>query len=288
MSRIVYVNGRFRPYMQAEIHVEDRGFQLSDSVYEVCEVLNGHLVDEARHLARLDRSLGELDIKLSLTSKSLGLIMREIIRRNLIRNGLVYLQISRGAAPRDFIFPNRDVKPTVVCIGRSISRTKNDAIAARGINIITVADERWKRVDIKTTILLPAVLARQKARMEGAYEAWLVDEAGMVTEGAASNAWIVDEDGALITRPCDDHAILRGVTRTVLIELAEREGIKLVERAFSVAEAKSAREAFVTGASTLVMPVVKIDDAKIGEGVPGAFTLKLRALFHTQSEIAAR
>ena len=288
MSRIVYVNGRFKPYTQAKIHVEDRGFQLSDSVYEVCEVLRGHLIDEARHLARLHRSLGELDIRISHSSKSLGLIMREIIRRNHVHNGLVYLQISRGVAPRDFVFPSPDVRPTVVCTGRSISRSKNDAIAARGINVITVEDQRWKRVDIKTTILLPAVLARQAARVNGAYEAWLVDEGGMVTEGAASNAWIVDGDGTLITRPCDDQAILRGVTRTVLLELAEREGIKLIERAFSVDEAKSAREAFVTGASTLVMPVVKIDDVKIGDGVPGAFTLKLRALFHTQSEIAAR
>jgi len=287
MSRIVYVNGRYEKHARASIHVEDRGFQLADSIYEVCEVLEGRLVDEARHLGRLARSLDEININIRHSQKSLGHIMREIIRRNRVSNGLVYLQITRGAASRDFIFPCPDIRPTIVCSAHSISRSKNDALARRGISVITMADQRWKRVDIKTTQLLPAVLARQAAREAGAYEAWLVDGAGMITEGAASNAWIIDGDATLITRPCEDGAILRGVTRSVLIELAARENISLVERAFSVGEAKAAVEAFITGASRLVMPVVQIDDALIGEGTPGDFSLKLRRLFHSVSEISS-
>ena len=263
-------------------------FKLADSVYEVCEVLNGHLVDEERHLARLARSLDQIQIELGHSRKSLGRIMRETIRRNHVLDGLVYLQISRGVAQRDFVFPQPGTRPTIVCMARMVLREKGDALAAKGIHVKTVADQRWKRVDIKTTLLLPSVLARQAAYQEGAYEAWLIDDMGFVTEGAASNAWIVDADATLITRPCDDHAVLRGVTRTVLLELATREGLKFVERAFSVAEAKTAREAFITGASTLVMPVVKIDNAVIADGVPGKFSLKLRKLFHTQAKIAAR
>jgi len=286
MSRIVYVNGRYEAHARANVHVEDRGFQLADSIYEVCEVLDGRLVDETRHLGRMARSLNEIKINISHSEKSLGHIMREIIRRNRVSNGLVYLQISRGVAPRDFVFPDPEVRPTIVCSAHSISRSKNDALARRGIRVITMSDQRWKRVDIKTTQLLPAVLARQAAREADAYEAWLVDGDGMITEGAASNAWIIDGDATLITRPCDDDAILRGVTRSVLIELALRENIKLNERAFSVEEAKAAAEAFVTGASTLVMPVVQIDGAIIGDGTPGEFSLKLRRLFHTVSEIS--
>ena len=288
MSRIVYVNGRFKPYATALIHVEDRGFQLADSIYEVCEVLGGRLVDEERHLSRLARSLGEIKLSLRHSKRTLGRILRETIRRNRVSDGLVYLQISRGTAPRDFIFPNPDVAPTIVCIARNISAEKSAERAMRGIHVKTMVDERWKRVDIKTTLLLPSVLARQAASDEGAYEAWLVDGEGFVTEGAASNAWIVDADRTLITRSSDDHAILAGVTRSVLLELAEREHVKIVERPFTVIEAKEAQEAFITGASTLVMPVTKIDETPIGNGEPGDFTLKLRALFHSQAIISTR
>jgi len=287
MSRIVYVNGRYTPYVRAQIHVEDRGFQLGDSVYEVCEVRDARLVEEARHIERLMRSLGEIGIAIDHTANSLGAIMREIIRRNRVKDGLVYLQISRGVARRDFLFPSPAVRPTIVCIARIISRQKGNLAAEKGIHVKTVPDQRWKRVDIKTTLLLPSVLARQAAKEEGAYEAWLVDDAGFITEGAASNAWIVDEEATLITRPANDHAILRGITRTVLLELAAREKLNVVERAFSVEEAKRAREAFITGASSLVLPVIKIDDAIIGDGIPGPFSLKLRALFHTQAVHAA-
>lgn len=286
MSRIIYVNGRYVPYAEAKIHVEDRGFQFADAVYEVCQILDGCLVDEPRHLKRLTRSLNEISIPLPLSLKALGRIMRETIRRNHVKNGLVYVQISRGRAPRDFVFPTANTPATIICIARSVAKAKGDRAAMRGIKVKTFPDIRWKRPDIKTVLLLPSVLARQSAKESGASEAWLVDEMGYVTEGAASNAWIVDANTTLITRPCDDHAILRGITRTVVLELCQREGIEFIERAFTVEEAKSAREAFVTGASTVVMPVIEIDKTPIGDGKPGDFTLKLRRLFHTQAEIA--
>ncbi len=286
MSRIIYVNGRYLPYNQAQIHVEDRGFQFADAVYEVCQVLAGRLVDETLHLQRLTRSLNELAIPLPMSLKAIGRIMRETVRRNRIGNGLVYLQISRGAAPRDFVFPPQSTPATMICIARNVSMAKAEQTASRGIAVKTMPDMRWKRPDIKTVLLLPSVLARQAAKEAGAAEAWLVDDRGYVTEGAASNAWIIDGDATLITRPCEDNAILRGVTRTVVLQLAESQGFDFVERAFTVAEAQSAREAFTTGASNLVMPVVRIDDEPVGDGKPGSFTLKLRHLFHTQAEIS--
>jgi D-alanine transaminase len=285
MTRVIYVNGRYLPYAEAGVHAEDRGFQFADAVYEVCEVKAGRLVDQTRHMRRLARSLEELKISAPMTPAAWSVVLRETIRRNRVMDGLVYLQVSRGAGRRDFSFPSADLTPTVVCLARSLAPGKSASTADTGIGVKTVPDIRWGRCDIKTVMLLPAVLAKHAAQAEAAGEAWLVDEDGCVTEGASSNAWIVDKDGRLITRQIDN-AILRGVTRTTLIDLIEREGLKLVERPFTVAEAKAAREAFVTSATNIVMPVVSIDGQPIGNGAPGLLTLKLRADFHAVAELA--
>jgi D-alanine transaminase len=285
MTRAVYVNGRYRPYAEARVHAEDRGFQFGDAVYEVCEVRGGRLVDETRHMQRLARSLAELGISAPMSKGAWSSVMRETIRRNRVGDGLVYLQVSRGARPRDFLFPPLHVKPTVVCLARAVSAARLEAAAASGIAIKTMPDTRWARCDIKTVMLLPASLAKEAARGEGAKEAWFVDDRGHVTEGASSNAWIVDREGRLVTRQIDS-AILRGVTRTTLIDLLRRENIELVERPFSVEEAQAAREAFITSATNFVMPVVRIDGKPIGNGAPGLLSLRLRAEFHSAAEIA--
>jgi D-alanine transaminase len=286
MTRTVYVNGRYLPYAQAYVHAEDRGFQFADAIYEVCEVKDGRLVDETRHMQRLARSLGELGMRQPMPPAALSRVMRETIRRNRVSYGLVYLQVSRGARPRDFLFPPPDVAPTVVCLARSVSEARLEAAAAAGIAVKTMPDIRWGRCDIKTVMLLPASLAKEAARAAGAKEAWFFDADDRITEGGSSNAWIVDKEGRLITRQVDN-AILRGVTRTTLIDLLRRENIELVERPFTVGEAKAAREAFITSATNTLMPVVRIDDQPIGNGAPGLLTLRLRSEFHSAAETAA-
>ena len=225
MSRIVYVNGRYVPYAQAAVHVEDRGFQFGDGIYEVCEVRSGRLVDEARHMQRLARSLGELRIATPMSAAAMGHVMRQVIRRNRVKDGLVYLQVTRGAAPREFLFP-ADASPTVVCLARPMATAGLDARALEGIAVKSMPDIRWQRCDIKTVMLLPACLAKEAARQDGAREAWFVDAEGFVTEGASSNAWIVDERGAVITRQLGS-AILPGVTRATLRDVLEGEGMAL-------------------------------------------------------------
>jgi len=284
MTRTVYVDGRYCPYSEALVHAEDRGFQFGDAVYEVCEVRGGRLIDETRHMQRLTRSLTELGIAQPMSAGAWSRVMRETVRRNRVRDGLVYLQVSRGARPRDFLFPPPRVRPTVVCLARNVSLLKLEAGAAQGIAIKTMPDIRWGRCDIKTVMLLPAALAKEAARAEGAKEAWFVDEQGYVTEGASSNAWIVDRNGKLITRQVDN-VILRGITRMTLIDLLRRENLELVERPFTVAEAQAAREAFITSATNFVMPVVRIDGKPIGNGAPGLLSLKLRAEYHSAAEI---
>jgi D-alanine transaminase len=286
MTRIVYVNGRYTPYADAAIHVEDRGFQFADGVYEVCEVRDGSLVDERRHMRRLGRSLLELGMTEPVGLRSLGVILRETIRRNRVKNGLVYLQMTRGVAKRDFAFPGPAVALSIVCFARSLSRSKAEKKAAAGISVITVPDIRWKRVDIKTTGLLAQALARQRAKEAGADEAWMVDDQGFVTEGASCNAWIVTGAGNLVTRPAES-GILRGITREVAMEAARGKGLHLEERPFTVEEAKSAREAFQTSASGLVMPVVKIDGHVIGSGRPGETSLELRKIYHNMAETSS-
>jgi D-alanine transaminase len=283
MSRIAYVNGRYLPMRRATVHIEDRGYQFGDGVYEVCEVREGRLIDERRHLARLRRSLDELRIRAPMSPKALGIVLREVIARNRIGYGTVYLQVTRGVARRDHAFPAPDVPPSLVVTARPLDSRRNEALAAAGIAVISVADNRWDRVDIKTIGLLPNVLARQAAIEQGARDAWFVDKNGAVTESASANAWIVTQAGALVTRPAD-HGILRGITRTVLFDVAKAQGLTLEERAFTLEEALAAREAFVTAASQIVLPVVRIDGRAIGDGKPGPIATALRREFHRYAE----
>jgi D-alanine transaminase len=277
MSRVAYVNGRYVPYAKAAVHVEDRGFQFADGVYEVIAVNQGRLVDGTGHLQRLERSLGELRIEIPMTRAALLVVLQETIRRNRVRNGQIYLQVTRGAARREFAFP-ADTTPTVVAIARSVDMSKASANAAKGVAAITRPDIRWGRCDVKSVGLLPAALAKQAAKEAGAYEAWLVDRDGNVTEGSSSNAWIVTKDNALVTRALTK-AILGGITRSAVLELARREGLRIEERAFTVAEAMDAREAFVTSTTSYVMPIVSLDGKPIGNGGPGIIASKLRAVY---------
>ncbi len=284
MSKVAYVNGRYVPHRRAMVAIEDRGYQFADGVYEVCEVYRGALIDEKRHFERLSYSLSELQIAPPLREGALAIVVREILARNNIGNGYIYVQVTRGTAPRDHVFPGPSVRPSLVVTARHVDPAKGEQLAKMGVSVITMPDIRWKRADIKSVSLLPNVLARERARQSGAYEAWLIDDSGMVTEGAASNAWIIAQAGTIITR-APDHAILRGITRTTLIEIIKAQGLALEERKFSLDEAHRAREAFVTGATALIMPVVSIDGKPIGQGRPGPTALKLRALFH---DFAAR
>jgi D-alanine transaminase len=283
MSRIAYVNGRYLPQRAATVHIEDRGYQFSDGVYEVCEVRGGCVIDQRRHLARLKRSLGELDITLPMSETALGVIMRECMRRNRVHNGIIYLQITRGVARRDHAFPPPGTHPSVVVTARNIDFASNERAAGEGLAVITVPDNRWQRVDIKSISLLPNVLAKQAARERGAKEAWFIDGKGQVTEGSSSNAWIVTKGGKVVTRPADN-GILRGITRSVLIDVIKAQGLELEERPFTVEEAQGAREAFLTSASQIVMPVVRIDDRPVGNGAPGSVATALRAEFHRHAE----
>lgn len=276
MSRIAYVNGRYVPHRAARVHVEDRGYQFADGVYEVVAVRNGILIDNDWHMQRLARSLRELRIPAPMGDASLIFVMRETVRRNRVRDGIVYLQVTRGVARRDHGFP-LEARPAVVVTARSAT-PPSDAKVNAGVTVRSVADIRWDRCDIKSISLLPNVLAKQEAREAEAYEAWQVDGEGCVTEGSSTNAWIIDTDGRLITRP-PENAILNGITRRRLIALAEAQGIEVVERAFTLDEAKRAREAFLTSTTSYVMPVVQIDDSVIGNGRPGSATLRLRECY---------
>src|SRR6202035_316052 len=224
MSRIAYVNGRYLPFREAKVHVEDRGYQFADGVYEVCEVRGGRLIDERRHIARLQRSLGELRIPMPMSGKALRRVLRGVVSKTRMGYGLVYLQISRGVARRDHAFPTPAVAPSVVVTARSSNMNRNEKLAARGIAVISVPDNRWGRVDIKTVGLLPNVLARQAAIEQGARDAWFIDQDGVVMEASSANAWIVTATGALVTRHAD-HAILRGITRTVVLDAVNGQGL---------------------------------------------------------------
>jgi D-alanine transaminase len=288
MSRVAYVNGRYMPYAKAAVHAEDRGFQFADAVYEVIAVNAGRLVDAEGHMDRLERSLDELRIARPMSRAALTMVLMETIRRNRIETGSVYLQVSRGAARREFPFP-AGVRPTVVAIARALDVVKSDASAAKGVAVITRPDIRWGRCDIKTVGLLPAALAKQAAKEAGAYEAWLVDDEGFVTEGSSSNAWIVTTENALVTRPLSN-SILGGITRNAVRELARREGLRFEERPFTVAEAQAAREAFVTSTTSFVMPVTSIDGKPVGNGGPGVVAARLRGIYadHASSHGAGR
>ena len=284
MPRIAYVNGRYLPHSAAGVHIEDRGYQFADGVYEVCEVARGFIVDMTRHLDRLDRSLRELSIAWPVHRSALRVIMGEVVKRNHVRDGLVYLQVTRGVAPRDHFFPSAATRPALVVTAKKADPSAAARRAETGIKVITVPENRWERVDIKSIGLLPNVLARQQAKEAGAQEAWFIDTDGTVKEGAATNAWIVTRDGKLVTRPAD-FGILRGITRTTVIEVAARLGLTVEERGFTVEEAKQAKECFITAATTVVMPVVAIDGDAVANGHPGSVTLSLRGAFFDVAEI---
>ena len=286
MGRIAYVNGRFVPHGEAMVHIEDRGYQLADAVYEVWAVFGGRLGDAEGHFARLQRSLSELSIEMPMSRAALTLVLKEAIRRNRVSEGMIYLQVGRGVAPRQHAFPSKDTPPAVVMTVSRVDRAVDEARAAKGVSVITVPEGRWARCDIKTVGLLPNALAKQKAKEAGAAEAWFVDELGFVTEGASSNAWILDGEGRLRTRDTNAN-ILRGITRSTLLEVIRREGLPIDERPFTPADAKTAKEAFVTGAGSLVLPVVAIDGQPIGDGRVGPVASRLRRLYIEQAMASA-
>ncbi|WP_372786097.1 D-amino-acid transaminase [Phenylobacterium sp.] len=286
MGRVAYVNGRFVPHGEAVVHIEDRGYQFGDAIYEVWALFDGKLADAEGHFARLERSLGELSIDMPMSRAALTLVLKETVRRNRVRDGMLYLQVSRGVARRDHPFPNPPVRPAVIMTVNATNRAAAEARAAKGVSVVTTPENRWGRCDIKTVNLIPNVLAKQKARAAGAVEAWFVDELGFVTEGGSSNAWIVDGDGRLRTRDTNAN-ILRGVTRSSLLEVIRRDGLEVDERPFTPAEALAAREAFITGAGTLVLPVIAVDGKPVGEGTPGPVATRLRRLYIEQAKASA-
>ncbi len=285
-GRIAYVNGRYLPHTQAAVHIEDRGLQFADAVYEVWGVADGLLFDEDEHFDRLERSLREIGIAMPMPRPPFRLVLREILRRNRVRDGLVYLQITRGSARRDHPAPNPQPRPTMILTARNID---TDALAKRrqqGVAVVTMTDERWARCDIKSTALLPNILAKTKARAAGAYEAWLLDREGFVTEGSSTTAWIVDAKGRLVTRDLSN-AILPGVTRRVILQAAAEAQIPVEERRFTPDEAASAREAFLSAATAAVIPVTSIDGKPVGGGGPGKLTRRIQELYAAAARAAA-
>ena len=284
MSRWAYVNGRYVPHREASVHVEDRGYQFADGVYEVVLVHAGAMIDEIPHLDRLDRSLDELRIDPPMGRMALRAVLREVVRRNRIRTGLVYLQITRGVARRDHAFPT-GVKPALVVTAKRLTLPRKETLES-GVRVVTIEDIRWQRCDIKSVSLLPNVLGKQYARENGAYEAWQIDQDGNVTEGTSSNSWIVTHDDRLLTRPATDE-ILNGITRQTILKLAAARGLTFEERAFSLYEALAAREAFISSATSFVTPVTQIDDTTLGNGRAGSFTMDLRSAYFDYMATAA-
>lgn len=276
MASISYVNGRYLPHAQASVHIEDRGYQFADGIYEYIAFYNRILLDADLHLKRLERSLKELEIKSSISQKSLRVIMAELIEQNGRDDGGLYLQISRGVAKRDHQFP-ANVKPSLVMTICGAKTPKPHEVKD-GVKAITHPDNRWGRRDIKSVSLLANILAKQAAARAGVREAWLVEADGEVNEGAVSNAFIVSKKGELITHHADKN-ILAGITREVVLKLAKKAGIIVAERSFNIVEAKAAAEAFITSSSANVLPVVKIDDKLIGDGKVGDTTKKLQELY---------
>jgi len=282
-GRVAYVDGRYLAHGAASVHIEDRGLQFADSIYEVCAVLGGRLMDEEEHLDRLARSLAALDMAMPMKRGALKLVLREMLRRNRLKDGLVYLQVTRGAHRRDHLIP-AGARSSLIITARAVSTAAVEKRRAQGIAVVTMSDLRWGRCDIKSTALLPNIMAKTEARRQGGFEAWLVDRDGFVTEGGSTNAWIVTGEGVLVTRNLSRN-ILAGVTRVGVLAALARQGFNAVEeRAFTVDEAKAAREAFVTSASGGVIPVVSIDGRNIGDGTPGTLTRRVHALY---SEFAA-
>lgn len=282
--RTVYVNGEFIPENEAKVSVFDRGFLFADAVYEVTTVLDGKLVDFSGHRARLRRSLGELNMALDLTDDQLLDIHRKLIAANNLEEGIIYLQITRGEADRDFVFPPADTPVTTVLFTQAYAVVDNP-LAERGQKIVTVEDKRWSRCDIKTVQLLYPSLAKMEAKSRGADDAWLVRD-GLVTEGSSNNAYIVTQDGTIVTRDLSN-LILHGITRRAVLECARNLQMKVEERPFTVEEAQGAREAFSTSASGFVCPVVEIDDQPVGDAAVGPVARQLRDVYITEMRKSA-
>lgn len=272
MTRIAYVNGRYLPLDSPAIRVEDRGYQFADAIYEVIALAAGWLVDGAAHLDRLERSLGEIDLPMPMSRRALAAVLAEVARRNRVRDGVVYLQISRGSAAREAAFPASS-RPVLSVTTRPV-RGPTAALREAGVAVVTVPDQRWRRRDIKSVALLPNVLAKQRAVAAGAYEAWMLDDGGRITEGSTTNAWIVTAKGVLRTHPTGPE-ILAGVTRAHIAALAAGEGLKVEERAFTVAEAAAAAEAFLTSTTVGALAVTRIDGHVIGGGTIGPVCRRL-------------
>jgi D-alanine transaminase len=285
-GRFAYVNGAYIPHACACVHIEDRGLQFADSVYEVFGVSDRRLLDEEEHLDRLERSLGEIAMARPMPRASLKLVLRELVRRNGIREGLIYLQVTRGAVRRDHAIPRNAPRPTLIMTARRIDPDAAEDRRNSGIGVVSRPDERWARCDIKTTSLLPNILAKTAARGRGAFEAWLIDSDGYVTEGSSTTAWIVDSEGQLITRNLSQ-AILPGVTRQIILEVLAKSQLKVVERKFTLAEALSAREAFITAATLGATPVVSIDGQPVGGGRPGPVARRVQELYRAGGGIGA-
>jgi len=277
MPHIAYVNGRYVRRSDAAVNIEDRGYQFADGIYEVCLVIDGKYWDADGHLARMQRSLNALSIQLPMNNPALKIVMAELLARNRLENALVYIQVTRGVAPRNHPFPRPGAEPAIVMTAQPFDLNQSDAQAKKGVRVTTTPDIRWGRVDIKSISLLPNVLAKQAAAQAGAAEAWLVRD-GKVTEGSSSNAWIIDAEGVLVTHPRTNE-ILGGVTRETVMKCAADLQIKIHEHAFSLEQAKTAKEAFFTSATGLVMPIVSIDGAIVGGGKPGPMTLRLREAY---------
>lgn len=286
-GRIAYVDGRYVRHGCASVHIEDRGLQFADSIYEVFGVFGARIFDETEHLDRLERSLREIGLAMPMERRALQLVVREIARRNRLTDGLIYMQVTRGAVRRDHAVPDRPPPPSLIITAKPVDTTGFEERRKSGIKVITTFDERWARCDIKSTALLPNVLAKTKARGAGAYEAWLVDRDGRVTEGSSTSAWIVDGKGNLVTRDLDN-AILPGVTRRILMGVAESAQMPIVERRFTVSEAQAAREAFITAATIGALPVIEIDGKAIGKGRPGPVAKRLHELYRHAAEVAAK
>lgn len=283
MSRIAYVNGRYVPHKDAEVSIDDRGYQFGDGVYEVVTVVNGVLADQDWHLDRLEFSLGELNIPMPISRDAFRIVIRNVIRMNMIRNGLVYFQVTRGVMRRDHAYSSA-LTPQLIMTAKPMVIPAADS--DRAVKVITVPDQRWQRRDIKTTQLLPNCMAKTKAVEAGAYEAWMVDQDGCVTEGSSSNAWIVTHDGELITRPAT-YDILSGITRKAVLAIAAKRNLKIVERPFTPDEAKAAAEAFLSSASSLVTPVGIIDDQPVNDGKVGPVAMALRHAYFDHIASAA-
>lgn len=282
MPRLAYVDGRLTPLAQARVSIEDRGYQFADGVYEVCAVMNRRLFDWDAHVERLHASLAALSIAAPMPPRALAIVAQRLITANRVRDALLYIQVTRGVARRDHPFP-KHARPSLVMTARPFDFQQRVAQQVQGVRVITRPDERWGRCDIKSIALLPNVLAKQAAREAGAFEAWLIDRDGCVTEGASTNAWIADGAGTIVTRPLS-HAILPGIMRQTLIRLARADGLRVEERAFTPTDAHAAAEAFLTSTTAPCLGIVQIDGQPIGDGRPGPITRRLGQLLWSEIE----